>query len=206
MRQRLPRDYAADHLTSLKHYRSEWYGAVMEAMFGRNCIWSPVNDVARQKSGIDVSVTNWLGQQFFVDDKFRSKDYGDLLVETMSDRLNRRLGWMIKHGMRCDWLHYAILPSRISYFVAYRAFRIAFAAHQEWMEFARTRRHGFSFDQSSSCCGDRQWTTDFMCIPVRVVRAEIGCTIVRWDDAMARHARSISSEIDRLMGLERGPC
>ncbi|MEJ6847505.1 hypothetical protein V3589_14955 [Sinorhizobium fredii] len=200
-----PRNFAIDHAGSLKHFHKPWYRAVTETMFGHGCMLTQVNDVARQKSGIDTVVIARTGR-YFVDDKFRNEDHHDLLCETLSDRVHQRLGWMYAHGMRCDFLHYAILPARISHFVSYRSIRQAIASHPEWLTFARDSRHGFSCNCSQSTSGDSQWITDFFCIPMHVVREVIGCTTIYWDDALARQARAIDSEIDRLMGLERPSC
>jgi hypothetical protein len=67
-----------------------------------------------QRGGIDRLLTLSSGKTFTVDEKIRSRDWPDILLEVWSDEARRTPGW-IQKPLACDFIAYAFAPSRRCY-------------------------------------------------------------------------------------------
>lgn len=66
-------------------------------------------DGDHQRAGVDRSVTLANAKQYLIDEKVRRKDYGDILLEHISNNRTGALGWVCK-PLLCDFIGYLILP------------------------------------------------------------------------------------------------
>jgi len=67
-----------------------------------------------QRYGIDRTVVLNSGKAIYVDEKIRREDYGDILLEYMSNDKCNIPGWVCK-PLFCDYIAYAILPRKKCY-------------------------------------------------------------------------------------------
>jgi len=92
-----------------------------------------------QRHGIDRIVIRANGQQHTIDEKKRTKDYGDVLLEEWSvfyreaDPRNR-IGWTLDANKRCDFIAYAIPSAKKCYLLPFELLRQAFYCNRsDWM-------------------------------------------------------------------------
>jgi hypothetical protein len=64
-----------------------------------------------QRGGIDRVLTLACGRTYAVDEKVRTNDWPDILLEQWSDEDRRKPGWVQK-PLVCDFIAYAFAPSR----------------------------------------------------------------------------------------------
>ena len=69
------------------------------------------NDGWAQRGGIDRILTLECGRVFTVDEKVRTSEWPDILLERWSDEAGRKPGWVQK-PLACDFIAYAFAPSR----------------------------------------------------------------------------------------------
>jgi len=67
-----------------------------------------------QKAGIDRSVILSNSKQLLIDEKVRTKNYGDIALEFISNDQRQTPGWVCK-PLLADYIAYMIRPSRICY-------------------------------------------------------------------------------------------
>ena len=67
-----------------------------------------------QRGGIDRVITIACGRVFTVDEKVRTNDWPDILLERWSDEVRAKPGW-IQKPLACDFIAYAFAPSRRCY-------------------------------------------------------------------------------------------
>ena len=98
------------------------------------------NDGWAQRGGIDRVITLACGRVYTVDEKVRTSDWPDILLEQWSDEGRRSPGW-IQKPLACDFIAYAFAPSRRCYLLPVallqRAWRIE---GREWVEVYGQRR------------------------------------------------------------------
>lgn len=89
------------------------------------------DDGEHQRAGIDRSVILANSKQLLIDEKVRNKDYGDILLEYVSnDRFNSP-GWVCK-PLRADYIAYAIVPAGRCYLLPVIQLQIAWAKYGEF--------------------------------------------------------------------------
>lgn len=87
-------------------------------------------DGEHQRAGIDRSVILANSKQLLIDEKIRYRDYGDILLEYISnDRFNSP-GWVCK-PLRADYIAYAIAPAGMCYLLPVIQLQIAWAKNGE---------------------------------------------------------------------------
>ena len=92
------------------------------------------DDGQLQRAGIDRTIVLASGKAIYVDEKVRRKDYGDILVEYVSNDRKNTPGWGEK-PLFCDFIAYAILPSRKCFILPVIQLQTAWAEHKnEWLE------------------------------------------------------------------------
>lgn len=88
------------------------------------------DDGEHQRAGIDRSVILANSKQLLIDEKVRNKDYGDILLEYVSnDRFNSP-GWVCK-PLRADYIAYAIVPAGRCYLLPVIQLQIAWDKNGE---------------------------------------------------------------------------
>lgn len=75
-----------------------------------------------QRGGIDRVLVLGSGKTLHVDEKVRAVDYGDVLLEYWSNAERREPGWVAK-DLACDYIAYAVLPSRVCYLLPFQSLR-----------------------------------------------------------------------------------
>lgn len=93
------------------------------------------NDGWAQRGGIDRVIVLESGKTITVDEKVRpDKDYGDILLEYWSDEKKKVRGWVAK-DLACDYIAYAVLPSRKCYLIPFLQLRLAWKNNcNEWVK------------------------------------------------------------------------
>lgn len=108
------------------------------------------DDGEHQRAGIDRSVILANSKQLLIDEKVRNKDYGDILLEYVSnDRFNSP-GWVCK-PLRADYIAYAIVPAGRCYLLPVIQLQIAWARHGDlWKhEFLNVPAHNNGYTTHS---------------------------------------------------------
>lgn len=108
------------------------------------------DDGEHQRAGIDRSVILANSKQLLIDEKVRNKDYGDILLEYVSnDRFNSP-GWVCK-PLRADYIAYAIVPAGRCYLLPVIQLQIAWERHGElWKrEFRNVQAHNNGYTTHS---------------------------------------------------------
>lgn len=99
-----------------------------------------------QRGGIDRLLTLSCGRTYSVDEKVRTRDWPDILLEQWSDEARRSPGW-IQKPLACDFIAYAFAPSGVCYLLPVPALQRAWRHHgREWLQLYGTRRaynHGW---------------------------------------------------------------
>lgn len=111
MGQRMTHDFqtslARSHAAEERPYWEECYRKAFAPRF--QAMHSHRQDGDHQRLGIDRSVILTNGKQYFVDEKVRYEDYGDVFLEFWSDKEKKTKGWVCK-DLLCDFIAYAIEP------------------------------------------------------------------------------------------------
>ena len=87
-----------------------------------------------QRLGIDRTIILSSGKAVYVDEKVRRKDYGDILLEYLSNDTKGSPGWVEK-PLFCDYIAYAILPTRMCFLFPVPQLQAAWIKNKsEWMK------------------------------------------------------------------------
>lgn len=93
-----------------------------------------------QRGGIDRVITLASGRVYTVDEKVRSNDWPDILLEQWSDEHQRKPGW-IQKPLACDFIGYAFAPSRRCYLLPVAPLQRAWRrCGREWLRSYGQRR------------------------------------------------------------------
>jgi hypothetical protein len=99
-----------------------------------------------QRGGIDRLLTLSCGRTYSVDEKVRTREWPDILLEQWSDEARRVPGW-IQKPLACDFIAYAFAPSGVCYMLPVPALQRAWRHHgRGWLLLYGTRRaynHGW---------------------------------------------------------------
>lgn len=106
------------------------YRAAFPAFDSMTCVRA---DGWAQRGGIDRVVVLSSGKTLTVDEKVRERDYGDVLLEYWSDVVRRSPGWVAK-DLACDFIAYAVLPTKKCYLLPFQTLRKAWQLnHKRWV-------------------------------------------------------------------------
>jgi hypothetical protein len=90
-------------------------------------------DGEHQRAGIDRMVVLSSGSYFYIDEKIRFKNYGDILLEYWSNQERKIPGWVCK-PLRCHYIAYAIAPAGVCYLLPVIQLQAAWRKHgAEWI-------------------------------------------------------------------------
>ncbi|WP_374407439.1 hypothetical protein [Pelagerythrobacter sp.] len=93
-----------------------------------------------QRGGIDRVITLACGRVFTVDEKVRTNDWPDILLERWSDEQRAKPGW-IQKPLACDFIAYAFAPSRRCYLLPVAPLQRAWRMNgRHWIEQFGERR------------------------------------------------------------------
>lgn len=111
-------------------YQRIWPDADIQRITGKGIL-----DIQLQKAGIDLVLRlNGIGMDYYLDEKIRFEDYGDILLEEYSNWEEKIPGWL-KENKRIDLLPYVIWPRRQVYILPYPMLRLAYLANeQSWLD------------------------------------------------------------------------
>lgn len=93
-----------------------------------------------QRGGIDRLLTLSCGRTYSIDEKVRSRDWPDILLEQWSDEQRRSPGW-IQKPLACDFIAYGFAPTETCYLLPVVPLQRAWRQHgREWLRLYGTRR------------------------------------------------------------------
>lgn len=93
-----------------------------------------------QRGGIDRVITLASGRVYTIDEKVRSHDWPDILLEQWSDEARRSPGWVQK-PLACDFVAYAFAPSRRCYLLPVAPLQRAWRLFgRQWVDIYGQRR------------------------------------------------------------------
>jgi len=105
-----------------------WKGVYKRAFVGFRGMYSVRRDGWWQRAGIDRVILLSNSKQVLVDEKVRSHDWGDILLERWSDKARKVPGWMQKN-QACDYIAYAFAPTGVCYLLPFLQLRAAWVKH-----------------------------------------------------------------------------
>lgn len=112
---------------------ASWWLDVYRAAFPRLRSAVPIKqDGWAQRAGIDRKLTLSCGRSITVDEKVRTVDWPDFLLERWSDEARGSPGW-IQKPLLCDFIAYAFIPSATCYLLPTETLQRAWRLHgKEW--------------------------------------------------------------------------
>lgn len=89
--------------------------------------------MSRQRMGIDVEISFPNDGGLFIEEKTRKKNYGDILLEYISNDKSGAAGWMEKN-LKCDYIAYRIVSKGIVYLLPWEDLREAWISNKDvWL-------------------------------------------------------------------------
>lgn len=111
-----------------------------------------------QYLGVDRWIMLSNGQTLRVDEKKRSREYGDIALEYLSNDRTGAKGW-IEKDLPIDWLAYAFMATGRCYLFPWPVLRRIWGEHgEEWK-----RKHG------TKVADNRDYRTHFVPVPISVL-------------------------------------
>lgn len=143
-----------------------WGTIYAKAFPGLQTFTNSRQDGELQRHGIDRTLILQSGKAIYIDEKVRRKDYGDILLEYVSNDTKNTLGWCEK-PLFCDYIAYAILPVKICYLLPVEPLQTAWGQNKiEWLE-----RYGVKTAKNKG------YNTLNCPLPVNVLFKSIGATL-----------------------------
>jgi hypothetical protein len=122
-------------------------------------------DTTSQRMGIDRLLMLGSGQELRIDEKKRGREYGDFLLEYLSNDHTGAPGW-IEKDLFIDYLAYAFMPSQKVYLLPWQMLRRAWMIHGEtWKQRGEDQEPGYRI-VSASNPGYRTWS---VAVPINVL-------------------------------------
>lgn len=136
-------DFRADLRYSLAGRDEDFWQAVYERAFPNLRETRLCEDLRWQRQGVDRLLYLNNGRILAVDEKKRRRDYGDILLEHVSNDATGAPGWMEK-DLAIDWLAYAFMESQRVYLINWYLLRRAWGHYgAEWLALGAAQRDGF---------------------------------------------------------------
>lgn len=122
-------DFAASLAMSDSYADADWWLGIYRRAFPTLVSAVSVRaDGWAQRGGIDRVLTLACGRTYTVDEKVRSRDWPDILLERWSDEAKRIAGW-IQKPLACDFIAYAFAPSHRCYLLPVAPLQRAWRQH-----------------------------------------------------------------------------
>lgn len=155
-----------------------WWDEVYTKAFpGHLSAVSVRSDGWAQRGGIDRVVTLRSGKTATIDEKVRSKDFGDIALERWSDRERKVPGW-IQKDLACDFIAYAFVPSQRCYLFPFHNLRSAWIAEgRNWCQLAKDELGGFKIVLANN----GRYVTESIAVPTEILLSTLRQTmIITW--------------------------
>ncbi len=149
---------------------AEWWPIIYEKAFGKYLSSVSVrNDGWAQRGGIDRVITLRSGRIVTIDEKVRSKDWGDIALERWSNQGKKVPGWVQK-DLACDYIAYAFIPSKRCYLLPFLQLRSAWIKNgREWCKLAEEKLGGFSIIEAKN----KNYITESIGIPTDILLSSL---------------------------------
>jgi hypothetical protein len=171
---------------SHQHADAPWWREVYERAFPTlESMVSVRKDGWAQRGGIDRQLVLSCGRVLSVDEKVRSEDWPDFLLERWSDRNRREPGWTQK-DLACDFIAYAFIPSATCYLLPFQTLRKAWRDKgRDWIQLAELPvRNGYQVILAENEQGGRSWVTENVAVPRNVLLSALSeAMTIRWSSA-----------------------
>jgi hypothetical protein len=119
-------------------------------------------DTHSQRLGIDRVLILANGRTLYIDEKKRSQEYGDILLEYLSNDVTRAPGW-IEKDLAIDYLAYAFMQSKRCYLFPWAMLRRA------WLHFGEQWRRDYRPVVAQNV-GYQTWSVP---VPIPVLRKAV---------------------------------
>jgi len=144
-----------------------WWKEIYEQAFP-GCLMQDMRaDGPWQRMGIDRRLHLPNCTTVTVDEKVRSEDWNDFLIEAYSvwkPETRRQVGWI--ETASCDYLAYAFIPSRRCWLLPMRELQRVWAENRRsWWRLAAHRDDGFRFTEAKN----RGYITLSLAVPIPIV-------------------------------------
>jgi hypothetical protein len=104
-----------------------------------------------QHAGIDRTIILNSGKAIYIDEKVRRVDYGDILLEYVSNDQKNTKGWAEK-PLFCDYIAYAILPSGRCFLLPVPQLQKAWKENKDnWLKAYGTKKADNHFYNTLNC-------------------------------------------------------
>lgn len=139
------------------------------------CMIDNRRDNGAQRCGVDRLVVLNSTQVLRIDEKSRSRDYGDMLLEVVSNDRTMAPGW-IEKDMTIDFLAYGIAPASRAYLFPWPLLRASWVRHAEqWKALAKREEHGFRTIKAQN----RGYATWSIAVPMETLLGAVSdCLVV----------------------------
>jgi hypothetical protein len=171
-------DFAASLALAREQEDAPWWPEVYGKAFpGFHSMMSVRNDGWAQRAGIDRVIQLKSGKTVKIDEKVRSKDWGDIAIERWSDRRKKTPGWVQK-DLDCDFIAYAFIPSQRCYLLPFLTLRKAWILEgRRWCELAEEESGGFKIILAEN----NGYTTESIAVPTDILLAAIRqAMVISW--------------------------
>lgn len=120
---------------------AEWWIPIYRQAFPKLMTAVSIRDDGwAQRGGIDRVLTLQCGRTYTVDEKVRTENWPDILLEQWSDEERRIPGW-IQKPLACDFIAYAYAPTETCYLLPVAPLQRAWRQRgKEWIVAYGTRR------------------------------------------------------------------
>jgi len=127
-------DFAQSLKASHAQADAPWWEPVYRNAFPDFAVMHCVRqDGWAQRGGIDRVIVLKSGKTLTVDEKVRTKQYPDILLERWSDRARKKAGWVQK-ALACDYIAVACIPTQTCHLLPFQQLRRAWILHgHEWI-------------------------------------------------------------------------
>lgn len=163
---------------SHEHEDAPWWREVYAAAFPRHLSAVSVRqDGWAQRAGIDRVVTLRSGKTVTVDEKVRSRSYGDIALEQWSDLRRGKPGWVQK-DLACDFIAYAFVPDHRCYLLPFLTLRRAWRLNgREWVRLAEAQDGGYRLVDAEN----QGYVTRSVAVPIPDLLSAVSqAQIVEW--------------------------
>lgn len=111
-----------------------WHRIYNQAFPNFLSMTSTREDGQMQQLGVDRTIVTSSGKAVYIDEKARRKDYGDIILEYISNDKKMTKGWVEK-PLFCDYIAYAILPSDMCYLLPVHQLQSVWLENKnEWLK------------------------------------------------------------------------
>lgn len=173
-------DFAQSLALSHEYEDAPWWQEVYSKAFPNfHSMMSVRKDGWAQRAGIDRVIQLKSAKTVKVDEKVRSKDWGDIALERWSDMEKKTPGWIQKE-LDCDFIAYAFVPSQRCYLFPFQTLRRAWLLEgKNWIDLAESGSGGFHIVHAKN----KGYTTESVAVPTEILLASIRqAMVVTWGE------------------------